>query len=70
MENTDMKKNYLSPELQVIKIHTQQMLAASVIVLGLDGLDVTNEVQNNGLADAPNFVLEDTDFADIVLIGE
>jgi len=70
MENIDMKKTYFCPELQVIKIHTQQMLASSVTVLGLDGLDVTDEVLNDGLADAPNLVLEDTDLADIVLIDE
>lgn len=65
-----MKKTYFSPELQVIKIHTQQMLASSVTVLGLDGLDVTDEVLNDGLADAPNLVLEDTDLTDMVLFGE
>ena len=37
-----MKKTYINPELEVIKIATQQMLAASTLTLD-DTVEITNE---------------------------
>ena len=34
MEDNDMKKTYINPELEVIKIATQQMLANSTLGYG------------------------------------
>lgn len=42
MEDTTMKKTYINPELEVIKIATQQMLAASTLTLD-DTVEITNE---------------------------
>ena len=35
MEDTTMKKKYFSPELEVVKVATQQMLAASTQSMGI-----------------------------------
>ena len=38
-----MKKTYINPELEVIKIATQQMLASSIVNLGLSEETITDE---------------------------
>ena len=43
MEGTTMKKTYINPELEVIKIATQQMLASSIVNLGLSEETITDE---------------------------
>ena len=58
-----MKKTYIMPEMEIIKVQTHQMLAASVTTFGLDGLDLASEVLNDGMADAPSFVLDNTDLS-------
>jgi hypothetical protein len=42
MEDTNMKKTYINPELEVIKIATQQMLAGSTLTID-DSIEITNE---------------------------
>ncbi len=42
MEDTTMKKTYINPEMEVVKIATQQMLAASAHV-GLSDDTLNNE---------------------------
>jgi hypothetical protein len=37
-----MKKTYINPELEVIKIATQQMLAGSVLTID-DSIEITDE---------------------------
>jgi hypothetical protein len=41
MEDTNMKKTYINPKLEVIKIATQQMLAGSTL-----SIDPSHEVTN------------------------
>ncbi len=43
-----MKKTYFAPEMEIIKIQTQQMLAASPLGFG-------NPVDNAGDAEAPEY---------------
>lgn len=38
-----MKKTYINPELEVVKIATQQMLASSIVNLGLSEETITDE---------------------------
>ena len=42
MEDTNMKKTYINPELEVIKIATQQMLAGSTLTID-DSIEITDE---------------------------
>ena len=42
MEDTNMKKTYINPELEVIKIATQQMLASSTLTID-DSIQITDE---------------------------
>ena len=42
MEGTTMKKTYINPELEVVKLQTMQMLASSVN-LGLSEETITDE---------------------------
>ena len=53
------KKTYINPELEVIKIQTQQMLALSGV-----GVDTTDTPINAGDVGTPSFV--DMDELDIV----
>jgi hypothetical protein len=53
-----MKKTYINPELEVVKIATQQMLASSIVNLGLSEETITDE--ENLLA--PSFDDEAFDF--------
>lgn len=39
-----MKKTYIIPELEVVKVQTQQMLAASTLGVGADFNSATDEV--------------------------
>ena len=57
MEDTNMKKTYINPELEVIKIATQQMLASSVLTID-DTIEITDE--SNLLS--PSFDDETFDF--------
>ena len=51
-----MKKTYINPELEVVKLQTMQMLAASLEVH--DDVEITSE----GDILAPGFDFEDDDF--------
>ena len=42
MEDTNMKKTYINPELEVIKIATQQMLAGSTLTID-NSIEITDE---------------------------
>jgi len=42
MEDTNMKKTYINPELEVVKIATQQMLAGSTLTID-DSIEITDE---------------------------
>lgn len=45
-----MKKTYINPEMEIVKIKTQQLLAGSV------NAPVSDETQDNGDALAPEFL--------------
>lgn len=53
-----MKKTYINPELEVVKLQTMQMLASSIVNLGLSEETITDE--ENLLA--PSFDDEAFDF--------
>lgn len=53
-----MKKTYINPELEVVKLQTMQMLASSIVNLGLSEETITDE----GNLLAPSFDDEAFDF--------
>jgi hypothetical protein len=52
MEDTNMKKTYINPEIEIIKIATQQMLAGSTLSID-ENVEITDE--NDLLSRESNF---------------
>ena len=52
MEDTTMKKTYINPEIEIIKIATQQMLAGSTLSID-ENVEITDE--NDLLSRESNF---------------
>ena len=67
MEDTNMKKTYINPELVVVKLQTMQMLASS-INLGLSEESIVDE--GNLLTREADFELEEEDNFDYELDDE
>jgi hypothetical protein len=67
MEDTNMKKTYINPELVVVKLQTMQMLASS-INLGLSEESIVDE--GNLLTREADFELEEEDNYDYDLDEE
>lgn len=52
MEDTNMKKTYINPEIEIIKMATQQMLAGSTLSID-ENVEITDE--NDLLSRESNF---------------
>ena len=57
MESTIMKKTYINPELEVVKLQTMQMMATSSL-----GMNDDVEIIDDTEVLAPGFDFEDDDF--------